>query len=848
MAYPPPFQVPSLIVSCYPELLIDSDKASIVTGILNDANGLDQFRSVIEQQGPPTPESGWASEVTVGTATRLDLSDATLAALPPLVSQVLNLVMQTDSLKGDCWTVQNGIVPGNEPVVPNTGNWTLPAIEPQNGLEFTALQYTADQRTLSVTIANRRPRHVGVYAQFLNSGAPVVPIGWTSRLPVGVPAGYESDSVKFLSCLAPNTPVGGVAVNTSPQALSVSLPDNADSVRLLFGGLGNGSWNSIVDTAGTILTVVLDYAVPVIAAEANATPSSQWLTSLLTDASIATEILAAGAFLLSDSTITDVPSALARLSTTTTTMLLNDLPTLRQKLETKFGQTAVTDAAPYVGWPASTLRSLVMAQSPTSNELFATSSLLLGTPATFDLALSPATTIALDVVLQPVGGWPFEVVGYSVSIAYSNGYSQQQTGAVSPATVRSDLTVSFGCVRNNGPIRIAAALYDAHQNVMAEGSTVGSHQGAVSNRIVTVPVSMTTEAVKVTSQTRFVHAATLTCDGNQYAWSTRQPHPTDLPRLGTAAGVPAVTRWIQLTIEQSSQSLGYVWAATNQGLQSCDLGTPLQTAYVMQNIGAFNPAAGLKTISCGFARSPGLIYDTLSSAANGYFVDPRGPNPCLRAVSFSAGPFDLTPSASCGRFRESSFSDFALHPGRFAAAISWENSWLEVVRLSASPQPDAQSPVAQILSGPGHRAGLMLNPIAIDVTPAGTLLVLEQGNARVQCLDVHGNPVPCFGGTPFMTLQPAPSVNYLDLAVSPAGVIYILSTQNGGQTPADYLLDAYAADGSHMSRTTGINAARIAVGLGEVIYSLNYGTITGSAGHLEPTLSVWLPSTDGGPA
>jgi hypothetical protein len=99
-----------------------------------------------------------------------------------------------------------------------------------------------------------------------------------------------------------------------------------------------------------------------------------------------------------------------------------------------------------------------------------------------------------------------------------------------------------------------------------------------------------------------------------------------------------------------------------------------------------------------------------------------------------------------------------------------------------------------------------------------------------------------------MTLQPAPSVNYLDLAVSPAGVIYILSTQNGGQTPADYLLDAYAADGSHMSRTTGINAARIAVGLGEVIYSLNYGTITGSAGHLEPTLSVWLPSTDGGPA
>jgi hypothetical protein len=122
--------------------------------------------------------------------------------------------------------------------------------------------------------------------------------------------------------------------------------------------------------------------------------------------------------------------------------------------------------------------------------------------------------------------------------------------------------------------------------------------------------------------------------------------------------------------------------------------------------------------------------------------------------------------------------------------------------------------------------------------------VLEQGNARVQAFDVHGNPTPIFesGTTALMPLTPETGAIYLDLAVEGLGYMYVLSYVNNGLVPASYRLDLYTPDGRFLARTTGVAAGRLAVDLFRNLYTLNYEPIDGSP-RTEPSLSQWLPVT-----
>ena len=149
--------------------------------------------------------------------------------------------------------------------------------------------------------------------------------------------------------------------------------------------------------------------------------------------------------------------------------------------------------------------------------------------------------------------------------------------------------------------------------------------------------------------------------------------------------------------------------------------------------------------------------------------------------------------------------------------------------------------MALSFGGPGGRTGLLGAPVAVAVTPEGLLLVLEQGNARVQAFDVNGNPVALFKGQPVFALRSAPQPAYNDLAVSASGLIYVLGSQNGGATVNDFFLDIYDADGPRLLETFGVNAARIAIGADQTLYSLDFDALTGAGGRTEPVLSVWRP-------
>jgi hypothetical protein len=134
----------------------------------------------------------------------------------------------------------------------------------------------------------------------------------------------------------------------------------------------------------------------------------------------------------------------------------------------------------------------------------------------------------------------------------------------------------------------------------------------------------------------------------------------------------------------------------------------------------------------------------------------------------------------------------------------------------------------------------MRSPVAVTVSQ-GALLVLEEGNRRIQAFDVLGNPTPHFAGSTSSIVQlddGSSDVVYLDLGADGLGFLYVLSFVDGGRNPFDYRLDVYTPDGTLLTRTTGVAAARIAVDTFRNVYTLNYETVAG-APRVEPSLSQW---------
>ena len=143
----------------------------------------------------------------------------------------------------------------------------------------------------------------------------------------------------------------------------------------------------------------------------------------------------------------------------------------------------------------------------------------------------------------------------------------------------------------------------------------------------------------------------------------------------------------------------------------------------------------------------------------------------------------------------------------------------------------------------------MHTPVAVAVSrygvSAGAILVLEQGNRRVQAFDTSANPNKVFKKqtTNLMPLRPeGAGVVYLDLGVDATGYLFVLSYVNNGLAASDYRLDIYDPEGTFLARTTEVAAARMAVDAFRNVYTLNYETLA-NAPHIEPSLSQWVPIT-----
>jgi hypothetical protein len=776
----------------------------------------------------------------------------------PIVDALLPLLISTSSwiigqaeFAGVAWTSQAGLTPGPEAPQPANGAWRLTSETPRGGLKFSEIAYSGPATpSFRLSLINDQPRHLSVYVMFSKAGVPVVPANWTSRLPPGVPSSFETDMVKYVDVLAPNVAVAGIAVGGSAQEIAFALPENADTARLLFGGLGTSAFSAIPDAAGIILTFVLDVFVPWVVQGSGQSGDNlaQWFGGLLSDRKIIGDVIAGGAFLTQGVSGND--AMFAALANSLTGVVLGDkLSRLRSVIAKQLGSPPgesyswVDQFAPAAGWSAQLVQSFLAAGL---NPQYWPAR----TPATMALDLSPSTTLELDLTVlpDPVSGvWPYKAIGYQASIFYAEGFSQTLTGTVPTPQSNAPLTVGFGSVRNGGAIEIAVELRDGVGTIVAQGKARISPVLSGRSRTVATQISVTDMPVAVGSTTQYRHVARLTCQNGVYAWDPKAAKPVAVGLDRTSTQTPALTSLNGLTLQGDQLCLGYAWGGSNQNIPACGGGAPLQNAYFIQNIGTAAPAAQLKSIPCGLVAAPMLAYAAEAKAADGpghggYYLDTQGTDIYLRPVAFEPGSFDLQATISFARFpAQSGLTDICLHPAGYAAAVSLDRNVLQIVPLALAALADAQAPMALSYGGAGSRIGLFNNPIAVAVTPGGGFVMLEQGNARVQAFDVNGNPLPLFKGQPFFALRSAPQPAYLDIAVSAAGLIHVLGSQNGGTAVNDFFLDIYDADGRPLNQTFGVNAARIAIGAGQTLYTLNFDSLTGPGGRTEPTISAWRP-------
>ena len=108
--------------------------------------------------------------------------------------------------------------------------------------------------------------------------------------------------------------------------------------------------------------------------------------------------------------------------------------------------------------------------------------------------------------------------------------------------------------------------------------------------------------------------------------------------------------------------------------------------------------------------------------------------------------FNYEPGMSWGAFADTTLDSIVVHPNGYVVGVNYQSHKMLILQLPPAAVADADAPVALPMSGKGLREGLVAGPVALNVTPDGRILVLEQDNARIQAFDTMANPVQCFQG------------------------------------------------------------------------------------------------------
>jgi len=813
-------------------------------------------------------------------AMRWDTSDDIARVAASVARQIRNLIFDSSQFVGVNWHPTTGLTAVSDGGEQSSAALAERSAAPQlqvvgehgtgatvHGVQFVNIAVTDQaKRTVQIDIRNHFLRYMSAYVQFANEGG---------DLPVTNPGQQDTSRARFLQLLNSNYTVVGIPLigdSVEKQTLRFDMPAEGSKARLYFGSLGlGGDAFSPEALQGAVMTLTFNIGLPTIflaAGFAAGAGAQKAITGFLQTeggrrglaliggrvAALAGPQVANGIFGTGNSgsaigVLTGVGTALASV-----VLSSGEFAGLLVQLG---AQAIAKNVANFAGPLGVALKAVaVLADVATIAQSVAE---VLSSPAIFTNTLSVQMSTTVTVTKDPNNfTFPARARTYTVTLTYDQAskLAHKVSGEIESGRT-APIVVTFDAVPSGGMVTLDVVLTSEDGWIVGRSTDATGQPGPVGPIANTpetageVAITIKELLIPLTQRTQYQHLRKLTYQSDTEArvWIDG-PAPT-ATRAQLCQGQEGLCDLTGITLNQRNGMLGYGYQASGQGAVFC--GEVNQgVMYMVQNISVATDAdQSLKQLQCGFHQPVGILYDRLgggSALSRNFFLQPTATGNFLQPVLLDdTTPFNVTNPLTWGRF-SAPMDALAVHPMGYVVGINRQTSKMEILQLPQAPVNAQDAPNAVPFgvqkAGEGTRPGLMSVPVAVTVFD-GAILVLESGNRRVQAFDVSANPVLIFKNNTssvFSLNDSGDSVTYLDLGVDGVGYVYVLSFVNNGTATTDYRLDIYTPQGSFLTRTTGVAAARMAVDTFRNVYALNYEVLTQQP-RLEPSLSHWVPST-----
>ncbi|MGO4702121.1 hypothetical protein [Dyella sp. 2RAB6] len=723
---------------------------------------------------------------------------------------------------------------------------------------------------LRVDMKNEWLRHLGAYAEFFDAAGQVIkPEQYQGKLPSPLSQYFDNHPTKrYIELIEPVTTIFGIPIPPDTQTLKIDVPESAASVKLYWGGLGTGEFDETVCLGGILFTTVIEMALPIyLLIKGASEKNTGFINNLMKDPKVRMGVYSLGIGLATGYAFgasQDPAKTMGRFAT----VALPKLAKMEAKkfslyLAQKAGEAVAKRAVPLIN-----LAFLALDTTITLMQLAQTTAAVLQSPFYYTTELTRTFDLRGRVLPDPAfNKFPDHHDRMLLRVLYNAGNTLPVQEIRLPGeTLSEPLRFEFNNIAAGGRVKVMVFFYAANgwQSAMGASGWIDA-KGVNGSSLLELDIVVKNALIPLSRQSVYQHRQSIVFEGGRHRWKQR-PAPTatittpptdDGHRLLSMGGI---------SVAQRPGMLGYSWQANGLNLPRDRAGPPTDGAiHTMQNLSLLeDPEASYASSPLGFSLPCGVAYD-LGSAEDGtganFYLDPGAGdyddtrNPAggfhLRriALSLKGKPrFEPGSRESWGRF-SAPVDRFVVHPQGYVAGVSADTSKLYLLKLPTAPRTNEQATMASPYSGEGTRVGLLQQPCAIAVALDGRLLVLEQGNQRIQSFDISGNPVPYFkpaGQAEKSALLPlrrtgAAATTYLDLSVEAKGYLFVLAYDDNGSQPEHYRVDIYEPDGSFLVSTPRVAAARIAVDLARSLYTLNWETLSGPERRTEPSLSMWLP-------
>ena len=793
-----------------------------------------------------------------------------------------------DALTGTKWAVHDGVPTVYRPVVGATADDPAVAFTnqgPETGLYVTqpVISVLSDGR-VQVTldnVSNWFLRYLGMWVQFIApDGKTVIPL---SQLPNDTfpaePGPYprsgslDKSDAMFLGVVSPAVAVCAIPVYPGAFSPTLNIPTTAQTMQILYAGLGQ-SGSIPADPAGIIgvgvgMTAAFNYGVVglFMAAGASTFDSVFKLVVSLGGGTVAAAVMELIGGLINQANfgVGLLEFAMGFLKIFFQAGLAQVITVIATAISVELGAAEVIDSVPVAGQIARAVAAVIGAA-----QLIETSIEVGISPAVYSFEVVETHNLSINILpadndTQFPAPPPGYTLYYRVSYLFDSGTANTQDAVTVPDPTVKVIPIEFTGIPRGGQVNISIGFY------MRKSTTpVGQNDwcasfattGLIDNTVDTAPDTAITEVqIPIQSTTQYLHTrkSSLDSNGNHFWLTTATAPPYVAPPNGQQPGLGALN---SITVRQGTSNppeqgyVGYSWKAFSSGVNGCSGPAPGQFDQLANlNTDAGNNGANAQngyvnsSTLCGFQPGVRVGYNLLTHDSLNVYLD---------TTTLLIRQVNLNPPSFVGPGSMQSFGMLNMdstrclhHPAGHIVSISIANHKIEVLKIPPAPVDDTTAGtnfLARTLSGPGSLAGLIMSPAALAIAADGAILVLEQGNNRIQAFDLGGNPVPFFtqqSEPHFLNLDATENATYLDLAVEFTGYLYVLS-MNANNV---HRLDIYSPNQSGTApicTTLGVNAANLAVDFWRRAYMLNYEVLqvpgNGIPAFTEPSVSLWLPT------